>query len=157
MKIIRLEESNNEIFNKICEWNYNWWGVKNNDSYEKVRCYFEHSLNCGEKLPQIFIALIDNKPVGMYQISMSDDIDCRPDIYPWLVNVYVDEKYRSNGICSQLMKTVKENAKNIGLKELYLYTEHIGLYEKYEWQFIENVNTFKNDSPIVRLYKLNVN
>lgn len=72
MKIIKLEDSNTPIFEKICEWMYNWWGIRNNDSFEKVKCYMEHSL-CKDKLSQIFVALIDDKPVGMYQLSMSDD------------------------------------------------------------------------------------
>lgn len=156
MKIIRLEECDNKIFNKICDWNYNWWGIRNNDTFEEVKCYLKHSLCKGDRLPQTFIALINNEPVGMYQIVMSDDLYSRPDIYPWLANVYVDEKYRGNGICGELMNTVKENAKNIGLTELFLYTKHVGLYEKFGWKFIENVETFKKDSPIERLYKLNI-
>lgn len=155
MKIIRLEDSNNDIFEKICEWNYNWWGVRNNDSFEKVKCYFEHSL-CKDRLPQTYVALIDNEPVGMYQLSMSDDLDSRPDIYPWLVNVYVDEKFRGKNICRELMNTVSENAKKANITELFLYTKHIGLYEKFGWKFIEEVKTFRSDSPIERLYKLEI-
>lgn len=155
MKIIRLEDSNNDIFEKICEWNYNWWGVRNNDSLEKVKCYFEHSL-CKDRLPQTYVALIDNEPVGMYQLSMSDDLDSRPDIYPWLVNVYVDEKFRGRNICRELMNTVSENAKKANITELFLYTKHIGLYEKFAWEFIEEVKTFRSDSPIERLYKLEI-
>ena len=108
------------------------------------------------RLPQTFIALIKDEPVGMYQISMSDDLVSRPDIYQWLVNVYVDEKRRGNGICRKLMNTVKENAKSISLNELYLYTKHVGLYEKFRWNFIEKVNTFKDDSSMERLYKLDI-
>ncbi len=54
------------------------------------------------------------------------------------------------------MNTVKENARSIGLNELYLYTKHVGLYEKFGWKFIEEVNTFKDDSSMERLYKLNM-
>ncbi|MBE5820297.1 MAG: GNAT family N-acetyltransferase [Clostridiales bacterium] len=153
MKIIRLEDNNNDVFKKICEWNYDWW---NDSSFEEVECYFKHSLCKNNRLPQTFIALIKDEPVGMYQICMSDDLYSRPDIYPWLANVYVNEKYRGNGIWKQLMNTVKENAKNIGLNELYLYTKHVGLYEKFGWKFIEEVNTFKDDSSIERLYKLDI-
>lgn len=92
MRIIRLENNNDDIINKICEWNYNWWEIKNNNSLEEVRCYFKHSLCKDTRLPQTFIALIKDEPVRMYQISMSDDLVSRPDIYQWLVNVYVDEK-----------------------------------------------------------------
>lgn len=59
MEIIRLENSNNYIFDKICEWNYNWWGIRDNLSYEEVRCELEHSLN-NKRLPQTFVMLIDS-------------------------------------------------------------------------------------------------
>lgn len=155
MKIIRLENSNNKIFDKICEWNYNWWGIRNHESFEEVKCGLEHSLNT-DRLPQTFVALIDDEPVGMYQLSMCEDLNSRPDIYPWLINVYVDEFYRGKHVCRELMKTVEENAKKAGLKELYLYTKHIGLYEKFGWKFVEEVRTFREDSPIERLYKLEI-
>ncbi len=155
MEIIKLEESNNLFFDKICDWYYNWLGIKNNESIEEIKCTFEHSL-CKNKLPQTFVALIDGEPAGMYQLSMSDDLNSRPDLYPWLINVYVDEKFRGRNVARELMNTVKENAKKLGLTELYLYTKHIGLYEKFGWKFIEEVETFKDDSPVERLYKLEI-
>ena len=155
IEVTRLEDSNNEIFDKICEWNYNWWGIRNNKSYEEVRCNLEHSL-CKNRLPQTFVVLIDNEPVGMYQFSMSEDLESRPDIYPWLINVYVDEKFRGKNLCRVLMNTVVRNAKKINLTELYLYTKHVGLYEKFGWEFVEEVKTFKDDSPIERLYRLEI-
>ncbi len=156
MKIIRLESSNNYIFEKVCEWNYKWWGVRDNKSIEEVKENLRHSLCKNNKMPQTFVALLDDIPVGMYQISMSDDLESRPDIYPWLINVYVDEKYRGNNIGRELLNTVRENAKKIGLTELYLYTKHIGLYEKFGWQFVEEVKTFREESPIERLYRLKI-
>ena len=155
MEIIKLEESNNIFFDKICDWYYNWLGIKNNESIEEIKCTFEHSL-CKNKLPQTFVALIDGEPAGMYQLSMSDDLNSRPDLYPWLINVYVDEKFRGRNVARELMNTVKENAKELGLTELYLYTKHVGLYEKFGWKFIEEVKTFKDDSPVERLYKLEI-
>ena len=155
MEIIKLEESNNLFFDKICDWYYNWLGIKNNESIEEIKCTFEHSL-CKNKLPQTFVAVIDGEPAGMYQLSMSDDLNSRPDLYPWLINVYVDEKFRGRNVARELMNTVKENAKELGLTELYLYTKHIGLYEKFGWKFIEEVKTFKDDSPVERLYKLEI-
>lgn len=155
MEIIKLEDSNNYIFDKICEWNYNWWGIRNNNTYEEVKCYLEHSL-CKDRIPQTYVALVDNQPVGMYQISMSDDLETRPDIYPWLVNVYVDENFRGKGICREMMNTVSKNAKKLNLTELFLYTKYSGLYEKFGWKFVEEIKTFRNDSPIERLYKLEI-
>ena len=92
----------------------------------------------------------------MYQLSMCEDLNSRPDIYPWLINVYVDEKFRGNNVCRNLMETVYENAKKANLDELYLYTKHVGLYEKFGWDFVEEVKTFRNESPIERLYNLKI-
>jgi len=38
----------------------------------------------------------------------------------------------------------------------YLYTSHLGLYEKYGWKFVEELKTFKENANIERLYKLNL-
>ena len=156
MQIFRLEDSNNKYFDKLCEWSYNWWGIENNHSYEEVRAILEHSLCTGNRLPQTYIAVLNNDVVGMYQIAMADDLHCRPDLYPWLISVYVDEKYRGQGICKDMMNTVSENAKLLGISELYLYTKHIGLYEKYGWKFIQKERTFREDSPIERIYRLDI-
>ncbi len=155
MEIIKLQDSKNAVFEKVVEWNYNWWGKPEGKTLEEVRCIMEHSVN-PERLPQTFVAMLDGEAVGMYQLSMHDDLSGRPDIYPWLINVYVDEKFRNKNICRRMMNTVKVNAKKANLTELYLYTNHIGLYEKFGWEFAEEVKTFKENSPVERLYKLSL-
>lgn len=155
MEIVKLQDSKNSIFEKVVMWNYNWWGAAKGESIDSVRYGLEHSLN-SERLPQTFVALLDGEPVGMYQLSMCDDLKGRPDIYPWLINVYVDEKFRNRKVCAVMMNTVRGNAKKAGLGELYLYTHHVGLYEKFGWEFVEDVKTFNEDSPIERLYRLEI-
>lgn len=44
-------------------------------------------------------------------------------------------------------------AKESNLTRLYLYTTHVGLYEKYGWKFIGNIETHL-DPHIQRLYVL---
>jgi len=156
IEIIRLEDSRNDIFKKVVEWNYEWWGKKSGKSVEAIYYLFEHSI-CKDRLPQTFVALVDGEPAGMYQLSMSDDLFGRPDIYPWLINVYVDESFRGRQICRKLMETVSDRAKDAGINKLYLYTSHVGLYEKFGWEFTEEVKTFNESSPIERLYHLEIN
>lgn len=155
MDIIRLEDCRSDIFEQICIWYYDWLGKKNGESFEEVKYTFLHSINT-DRLPRTYVALIGKKAVGMYQLSISDDLKCRPDLYPWLINVYVDEKFRGKNVCGKMMQSVYENAKKAGMKELYLYTGHVGLYEKYGWKFMGEEKTFKADSPTVRLYFLNL-
>ena len=153
MEIIKFTEKSGPIFEKLVSWNYEWWGKKTGKSIDAVRCYMAHSVNA-EKLPQTFVAIDNGEAVGMYQLSMNDDLFGRPDVYPWLINVYVDEAHRGKQICRILMETVLENAKKTGIETLYLYTSHVGLYEKFGWEFLEFVDTFETGAEKERLYRL---
>lgn len=152
-KITEIDEDN---LNKITEWMYEWWGKNEMHTFEQVKCFMKHSLQTN-KLPQTYGAFINNEIVGMYQFSY-EDCFVRPDISPWLSNVYVDEKYRSNGIGRKLMESVKENAQNnINSDELWLYTKHMNLYEKFGWKYVSDIDTYNKEQGIQRLYKLDLN
>lgn len=82
------------------------------------------------RLPQTYGLFLDRNIIGMFQFTY-EDFSVRPDIYPWLANVYIDEKYRKMGYGRKLLDNVKNMAKeNTNFNELFLYTKHIGLYEK---------------------------
>ena len=153
MEIIRLESADDPLFEAVYDWNYRWWGVRDGISPAEVRCTLVHSLN-RDKLPQTFVAVERGHALGMYQLSMIDDLYCRPDLYPWLIDVYVVEAFRGRGVGRALLETVPDNARKAGLTELYLYTTHAGLYEQFGWTFLEEVDTFRQDSPKERLYHL---
>ena len=156
MDIIRLERAEGPLFEAVYDWNYRWWGKRDGISPQEVRCTLIHSLNRGDRLPQTFVAVEDERALGMYQLSMIDDLYCRPDLYPWLIDVYVDESCRGRGVGRALLETVPMNARAAGLTELYLYTTHAGLYEKFGWTFLEEVDTFREESPKERLYRLSL-
>ena len=50
--------------------------------------------------------------IGMYQFTYRD-LFMRPDIYPWVANVYIDEKYRNNGFRNKIYNTSKSCKKMI--------------------------------------------
>ena len=66
----------------------------------------------------------------------------------------MEEEYRGHRISEKLISFANEYAKQIGFDKTYIPSEHIGLYEKFGWQFVEEVRTFRDDSPIERLYRL---
>lgn len=114
----------------------------------------KHSLY-SDRVPQTYIMLLDDIVIGMYQFQ-NVDLDVRPDIYPWLTNIYILPKYRGLGYSKILLGSVRENAKKIGLTKVYLYTIHIGLYEKYGFKFISEIEMLELDNPVQRLYKLEI-
>jgi len=151
IQIKKLTNKNSLHFEKICKWQQSWWDEDYKE--EKVKEFMERCLN-SDKIPQTYIALCNDKVVGMYQITMDDNVDIRPDYYPWLVNVYVDEEYRGKGVCSCLMKDAITKFKNLNIKRMYLYTKHENLYEKYGWKFLEEVETLKG--KIRKIYYLDL-
>lgn len=149
-KITEIDEDN---LNRMTEWMYEWWGKEEMLTFEQVKSFVKHSMQ-EDRLPQTYGAFIKNNIVGMYQFSY-EDLIARPDIYPWLANVYVDEEYRNKGIGRKLMESVRENAKhNVGFDELWLYTKHINLYEKFGCEYVCDIDTFNKEQRIQRLYKI---
>jgi len=138
---------------KITDWMYGWWGKAEGYAYDAVRCCMQHSLQTN-RLPQTFGLYEGDALIGMYQFT-NEDLFPRPDIYPWLANVYLDPRRRGLGYGRFLLSTVQRSAASIGLSELYLFTEHTGLYEKFGWTFVETIDTFLQPR-LQRLYRLEI-
>lgn len=96
---------------------------------------------------------LQGKLIGMYQFTNSD-LFVRPDVYPWLANVWLDPAYRGRGYGRRMLATVEEHAKTyLRAPELYLFTQHTGLYEKFGWRFAGEIDTHLAPR-MQRLYRL---
>lgn len=130
-------------------------GIKDGYSFEAVKCFMQHSLQ-KDILPKTYGLFLNDTIIGMFQLTY-EDLAVRPDIYPWLANVYIDEKYRKMGYSKNLLEDVKNIAQSsLEFNELFLYTKHIGLYEKFGLKYISQINTYKDESRMERLYKLDL-
>ena len=143
---IRIEKMTNptkEILDLTTNWMFNWWGNEDNYSYSDVFTYMANSFN-KKKLPQTYLMFLDDKIIGMYQITYRD-LFIRPDIYPWVANIYIDKNYRKQGYGKLLIKSIKEKTK------LFLYSKRNNLYEKYGWKYVEILDDNGN-----KLYELDL-
>ena len=138
----------------MTDWMYELWGKEEGCSKKEVENYIKKCIS-SKKIPQTIIATIDKEIVGMCNLLMHDH-DSKPDIYPWLGNLFVDKDYRNQGISKMLINKAIKQSKKLNLKELYLYTKHIGLYEKFNFKFIEDIKTAKPNTANDRLYKLDL-
>lgn len=151
--IKQLINIDDNILNTITNWMYNWWGKKDGYSFDAVKCFMKHSLQ-KDRIPQTYGLFLNNNIIGMFQLTY-EDLNVRPDIYPWLANVYIDEKYRGKGYGRKLLESVKDIAKRtLDFRELFLYTKYKGLYEKFNWKYVCEIDTFNEKSRIESLYKL---
>jgi GNAT superfamily N-acetyltransferase len=72
-----------------------------------------------QNLPLTFIALNDDKLVGMCSLRANDGI--RPDLTPWLGSLVVDRAHQKQGIAKILMNKIKHKAKEMGYDRLHLF------------------------------------
>lgn len=150
LKIKKIK--NLDHIEKMTNWMYNWWAKDEGFTFEQVKMYMSHSIN-KKKLPKTFGLFLNKELIGIYQFT-NEDLFVRPDIYPWLANVHIDEKYRGNGYGGIMLSTIKKMAKKeLDSNYLYLFTTHNGLYEKYGFEFVEEQETFLKPN-IQRLYRL---
>lgn len=50
------------------------------------------------------------------------DLESRADLTPWLASLYVDKKHRNQGIGTQLVHAIEQEAVKLGVKKLFLFT-----------------------------------
>ncbi|AEX50779.1 GNAT family acetyltransferase [Rahnella aquatilis CIP 78.65 = ATCC 33071] len=145
MKIINLSERP-EFQDAVTDWLWQAFGSEN--SREFFASVVRSSLS-GADLPQTFIALEGDKLAGTAGLWRCDLIS-RQDLTPWLAALYVDEDFRSCGLGQQLQTFVLEQSRRSGFRELYLYAEFTGYYERFGWNYIGDALDYP-DKP-VRVY-----
>ncbi|AVQ97742.1 GNAT family N-acetyltransferase [Oceanobacillus iheyensis] len=132
MKIISVKENPEFKDRAIRYFQSKWASEQSMMVYEDC---ITHCITTSNPLPQWYLLMDDDKIIGCAGLITNDFIS-RMDLYPWLCAVYIEEEYRGNAYNSILLEKAKIDAKEGGFNHLYLCTDHIGLYEKYGFEFI---------------------
>lgn len=154
LKVERLVEVDDKMLDTMTGWMYHWWGKEEGRSREEIRCYMEHGIQ-KNRMPWTYGMFLDGTLIGMYQFRL-DDLFVRPDLYPWLANVYLDPGCRNRGYGTVLMESIHREARTLPFQELFLYTTHTELYERYGWEFVGEIDTFLKENRVQRLYRLDL-
>ena len=86
---------------------------------------------------------------------IENDFHNRKDLTPNICAVYVEEEYRCKGIAGQLLNFIYDDINNMGIKTLYLVTDHISFYDKYGWKFLCMVQE-DGEPYMLRMYVHNI-
>ena len=114
----------------VIDWITAEFGDENSGKF--FQSIIEHSKN-EEELPLTFVAIEDGTLVGTAGIWRADLLS-RQDLFPWFSALVVHPEYRNQGIGKQMQAHLIAYCKEKGMKELYLYAEFKGYYEKMGWQ-----------------------
>lgn len=82
--------------------------------------------------------------------------DCIDDdtLYPWAGFVYTFPEFRGHRYAGKLLRRCEELAAEKGADKLYVCTDHVGLYEKYGFSYMESREDIHGD--ISRIYFKNI-
>ena len=141
-KYIDLKKYPN-LLDEAASWFSSCWGIPKEAYLECMQDYLNDITNYGW-----YLCLDDNKIIGGLGV-IKNDFHNRVDLYPNICAVYVNEKYRNNGIAGKLLNLAVEEMKKKGVSPIYLVTDHVGFYERYGFEFYTFVKQEDGES---RLY-----
>ena len=97
-----------------------------------------------------YLCLSGDRIVGGMGVIENDFHD-RKDLSPNICAVYTEKEYRGKGIARHLLDMTVEDMRTKGVSPIYLVTDHIGLYEKYGWDFLCMVQS-EGETKLSRMY-----
>lgn len=97
----------------------------------------------------VLLLLTDgDKLVSFVTFAQRDCIDDK-SLSPWIGFVYTFPEYRGHRYAGRIIARCEALAKEHDVKNIYICTDHIGLYEKYGYTYMENrVDIYGDDSRI---------
>jgi N-acetylglutamate synthase-like GNAT family acetyltransferase len=98
-------------------------------SIEQVEQGFYDELN-HSSLPLTLVALKSTQVIGAVSLHENDEI--RADLAPWLESLVVDKAYQNQGVGKLLVQEVKQKARDLHFKKLYLFAFEPNLVTYYE-------------------------
>ncbi|MCL2226132.1 MAG: GNAT family N-acetyltransferase [Oscillospiraceae bacterium] len=86
-------------------------------------------------MPRWYLALSEDNIIGCYGL-IDNDFMVRTDLCPWLCALYIEPTERGKQLGEKLLIHSRCEAAHLGFGKLYLNTDHIGYYEKYDWRYL---------------------
>lgn len=124
-----------EIREEAIRYFWDCWGSETNFPFYK-NC-IENSLDDSKTLPKFFVVINEGKIIGSYALLVNDLVS-RQDLMPWFACLFVDPEFRGRGIAEKLLNHALGIAREKGVSQVYLSTDHEDFYEKKGWHFYDH-------------------
>lgn len=117
----------------VTKWLWLQWGEPYNYLFWKT---LVKSCLSTSTLPQAYLAISElGEAIGTACLWRCDLLS-RQDLTPWLACLFVDPQYRQMGVGKRLQYHCCQQAKKMGFRMVYLFSELEGYYEAFGWTYL---------------------
>jgi len=106
------------------------WHISRKIYYESIT----DSISTDNALPRWYLMKDNERIIGAFGL-IENDFMVRKDLCPWLCALYIEEDMRGKKLGALLLSHARKEAGKLGFLRLYLCTDHVGYYEKYDWAY----------------------
>ncbi len=82
--------------------------------------------------------LMDGENLVSFLTLTGQDAVCDESLTPWIGFVFTKPDYRGQRRAGELLSFAETCAVKMGHEKLFIATDHVGLYEKYGYEYLEN-------------------
>lgn len=106
----------------------------------------------GEK-SRVLMLVNEDELISFCTYAEKDDIQ-PTTLTPWIGFVYTFPEHRGHRYAGKLFVEIEKIAESEGVHEIFISTDHIGLYEKYGYEFYQIMSTIDGESS--RVYRKSI-
>lgn len=140
---IRRIERNDPLWNKTIQFTLSsTWEAK-----EHLAKTMENN-NCFTGWESVFIAT-DGNDVFAHCTLLKEDYYPENRYFPWISTIFVDERHRGQRISQALIEHASAWAKANGFSKIYIPSGISGLYEKYGFTRIDELENYGGDMDAI--------
>jgi predicted N-acetyltransferase YhbS len=139
----------------VAGWHHDEWGyIRPGDTVEAREERLK--TECGHlQIPTTIVAVENGEPLGSVSL-LEDDMDTHKHLSPWLASLFVVTRKRGQGIGAKLVMRLIEEARNLRVARLYLYTPSAEkFYARLGWSLVERAH-YAGKPAIIMAYDLNL-
>jgi GNAT superfamily N-acetyltransferase len=149
LSFTRLLPTDTATIKLIAHWYFQEWSIPTKDTIESL-----------SKFPKVGIPFqvlmtLGAKPIasgGLHNDVRLLTVEPRFKAFgPWLAVIYTAKGHRQKGFGTQLCKKVVDMAREMGVKEIFLYTHTAeSMYKKLGWVEMERIQYKGKDTAVMR-------
>jgi GNAT superfamily N-acetyltransferase len=139
------------LVDTVLGWHWRAWSHEHDDAdLDAWRRHLVERTNL-DRVPFTLVAHVDGTPVGSLTVCDDDRDDRFLDRGPWLSGMFVIGPARNLGVGRALLRTAEEQARGLGVPELWLRTGEAGpFYDRCGWVYVARKEQVQDDAVMRR-------